>query len=127
MFIRARCSGLQAGANDSGRSLPSAELKPAHGFQKTLVLILSPSAKDLRPPLSRGHKRKLDEAQEEERGEDEEDSKDEQGGASGSPSKEEDQPVDQDADNEDDEEEEGSSSEADEMAAALDLELNDFM
>ncbi|XP_030203510.1 RNA polymerase II subunit A C-terminal domain phosphatase isoform X1 [Gadus morhua] len=77
--------------------------------------------------VQRGHKRKLDEAQEEERGEDEEDSKDEQGGASSSPSKQEDQPVDQDADNEDDEEEEGSSSEADEMAAALDLELNDFM
>ena len=76
---------------------------------------------------ARGHKRKLDEAQEEERGEEEEHSKEAQGGASGSSNKQADEPVDHNADNEEDEEEEGSSSEADEMAAALDLELNDFM
>ncbi|KAJ3609797.1 hypothetical protein NHX12_024307 [Muraenolepis orangiensis] len=80
--------------------------------------------------VQRGHKRKLDEA-EEERGEVEaENSKKMQGAASGSSKtdsvKQEGKASDDD-DDADDEEEEGSSSEADEMAAALDAELNDFM
>jgi RNA polymerase II subunit A-like phosphatase len=56
------------------------------------------------PSLSRGQKRKLAEAKEEEEGESADEST-----------------------KDSNEEEEGSSSEADEMAAALDAELNDFI
>lgn len=59
------------------------------------------------PSLSRGQKRKLAEAEEEE--------VEEEGESADESTKDS------------NEEEEGSSSEADEMAAALDAELNDFM
>lgn len=64
----------------------------------------------------RGHKRKHDDAKEEEEDVDDDmEDKEERGDSADESSKES------------NEEEEGSSSEADEMAAALEAELNDFM
>ncbi|KAM3858621.1 RNA polymerase II subunit A C-terminal domain phosphatase [Diretmus argenteus] len=81
--------------------------------------IQTPSSEaSLTGSVPRGHKRKLDEAKEEEEEEHEED---------GEENKEADDSADESSKDSNGEEEEGSSSEADEMAAALEAELNDFM
>ncbi|XP_036422949.1 RNA polymerase II subunit A C-terminal domain phosphatase [Colossoma macropomum] len=77
----------------------------------TLVKDTLLSSSSLSESISRGHKRKLEEAKEDDDGVDNDDDKD--GDLSSESSK--------------DSNEDGSSSEADEMAAALEAELNDFI
>ncbi|KAK5613507.1 hypothetical protein CRENBAI_020930 [Crenichthys baileyi] len=80
-------------------------------------LQMPPSDSSVSQNAPRGHKRKHDEAREEEEDADKEDTENKQDGQDSADESSKDS----------NEEEEGNSSEADEMAAALDAELNDFM
>ncbi|XP_040044336.2 RNA polymerase II subunit A C-terminal domain phosphatase [Gasterosteus aculeatus] len=101
----------RSGAGGTARGgAPGGAGEPCPEAMSVEEAVQRPSGED---NVTRGHKRKHDEAQEEE--EDGKEEEEEEEGSADESSKDS------------NEEGGGSSSEADEMAAALDLELNDFM